>query len=462
MKATDDALNDSTKKRGVLRRLGGWLLGRAKAGTKRVVTGVWDLKKLGILGSQAIRNPGFMSWVDGLFSGGPATSEAAADAQATDALEGAGGGAGGDGGAGAGAGAAAAGPPEQENIAQRLREELYKEYNAIKYPTIGARFIDEDASDKAGKDFGLGSDAATKWLYNKWKEDEIGEEGFSSQYLINNVGQFRKEARKYRTEKVNSMSREDKKAYLNARIYGKSQYGEGMASQGYQHTFAGTVGDAENEKRTVLAPDGTRRGIGVAMEANSGAMTGAAIAPGGIGAAIGATIGAGISAIKPEMGGSLDKLIGLLDEKPEGFYTGGYVNGPPGRDVIPAYLSRGEFVMRSSAVNNIGRDNLTKMNAQNFYNGGDVGKPETSTMNPMKIEGGKELLEAGRILKDAAKTIPTMINMTVDQLPAVDANIKIDGGQIVGTIKSAVEEWVGAELDTRFRDYELKQQSGGG
>ena len=459
VKATDDALNDSTKKRGVLRRLGGWLLGRAKAGTKRVVTGVWDLKKLGILGSQAIRNPGFMSWVDGLFSGGPATSEAAADAQATDALEGAGGG---DGGAGAGAGAAAAGPPEQENIAQRLREELYKEYNAIKYPTIGARFIDEDASDKAGKDFGLGSDAATKWLYNKWKEDEIGEEGFSSQYLINNVGQFRKEARKYRTEKVNSMSREDKKAYLNARIYGKSQYGEGMASQGYQHTFAGTVGDAENEKRTVLAPDGTRRGIGVAMEANSGAMTGAAIAPGGIGAAIGATIGAGISAIKPEMGGSLDKLIGLLDEKPEGFYTGGYVNGPPGRDVIPAYLSRGEFVMRSSAVNNIGRDNLTKMNAQNFYNGGDVGKPETSTMNPMKIEGGKELLEAGRILKDAAKTIPTMINMTVDQLPAVDANIKIDGGQIVGTIKSAVEEWVGAELDTRFRDYELKQQSGGG
>ena len=103
------------------------------------------------------------------------------------------------------------------------------------------------------------------------------------------------------------------------------------------------------------------------------------------------------------------------------------------------------------------------MNSQNFQNGGSVGSPQTSTMNQeMKVEGGKELLDAGRILKDAAKTIPTTINLTVDQLPAVDANMKIDGGQIVGTIKSAVEEWVGVELDARFRDYELKQQSGGG
>ena len=335
----------------------------------------------------------------------------------------------------------AAAPPQQENIAQRLREELYKEYIAIKYPTIGARFNDEDASDKAGKDFGLGSDAATKWLYDKWRNDEVGEEGFSSQYLIQNVGDFRKEARQYRTEDVNSMSRKDKKAYLNARIYGKSQYGEGMASQGYQHTFAGTVGDAENEKRTVLEnteiTDKARKMV--------------------------SDVGAALPGVVDFAGGAMDKLIGLLDEKPQGFNTGGYVNGPPGRDVIPAYLSRGEFVMRSSAVNNIGRDNLTKMNSQNFQNGGSVGSPQTSTMNQeMKVEGGKELLDAGRILKDAAKTIPTTINLTVDQLPAVDANMKIDGGQIVGTIKSAVEEWVGVELDARFRDYELKQQSGGG
>jgi len=141
--------------------------------------------------------------------------------------------------------------PKQENIAQRLKEDLYKQYIAIKYPTIGARFNDEDASDKAGKDFGLGSDAATKWLYDKWRSEELSE-GFSQQYLIQNVGDFRKEARQYRTEDVNSMSRKDKKAYLNARIYGKSKNGEGMGSQGYQNTFAGTVGGAENKKRTVV------------------------------------------------------------------------------------------------------------------------------------------------------------------------------------------------------------------
>ena len=167
-----------------------------------------------------------------------------------------------------------------------------------------------------------------------------------------------------------------------------------------------------------------------------------------------------------------DKIAGLLrgkltpdpidytQYKMPRFNTGGYVNGPAGIDVIPAYLSRGEFVMQSSAVNNIGRDNLTKMNSQNFQNGGSVGGPQTSTMNQeIKVEGGKEMADAGQVLLDAAKTLPTDIQMNVGE---TSVNVNINGGEVLTALIPQIQGMVGQAVSEQITAYHDSQQSGGG
>ena len=142
------------------------------------------------------------------------------------------------------------------------------------------------------------------------------------------------------------------------------------------------------------------------------------------------------------------------------FNTGGYVNGPAGIDVIPAYLSRGEFVMQSSAVNNIGRDNLTRMNSQNFQNGGSVGGPQTSTMNQeIKVEGGREMTEAGQVLLDAAKTLPTDIQMNVGE---TTVSVNINGAEVLTALGPEMQRIVGQAVSEQITAYHESQQSGGG
>ena len=153
---------------------------------------------------------------------------------------------------------------------------------------------------------------------------------------------------------------------------------------------------------------------------------------------------------------------------PEGFNNGGYVNGPQGIDAVPAYLSRGEFVMQKSAVNNIGRDNLTNMNAKNFARGGSVGNSSSSTSSTqnVSIDGGQQLKDAGAAvgtsaesLRKAAESMPKEINMSLGTLPAVQVNI--NGGEVLAAIMPEVERLLQGGIVDALIGYEATKESGG-
>ena len=74
---------------------------------------------------------------------------------------------------------------------------------------------------------------------------------------------------------------------------------------------------------------------------------------------------------------------------PRGFNKGGLVPGQGNFDTVPAMLTPGEFVMRKSAVKNIGASNMASMNTRGYAAGGKVsgtrnfyGVKEPYTPNP--------------------------------------------------------------------------------
>src|SRR5690606_37561166 len=52
--------------------------------------------------------------------------------------------------------------------------------------------------------------------------------------------------------------------------------------------------------------------------------------------------------------------------------SGGKVHGKSGKDKVPAYLTKGEYVINDKAAQKIGYDNLDRLNAMRFANGGLV------------------------------------------------------------------------------------------
>jgi TP901 family phage tail tape measure protein len=67
-----------------------------------------------------------------------------------------------------------------------------------------------------------------------------------------------------------------------------------------------------------------------------------------------------------------------------GLYArGGYVEGPEGRDVIPANLTRGEYVINRRAAEQIGYENLDRMNRRGFAQGGRVGMASGGAAGPL-------------------------------------------------------------------------------
>jgi TP901 family phage tail tape measure protein len=65
------------------------------------------------------------------------------------------------------------------------------------------------------------------------------------------------------------------------------------------------------------------------------------------------------------------------DIAPQNRASGGYISGPggPKDDLIPAYLSNGEYVIRASSVERYGPEFFDAVNAGRFANGGRVGDP---------------------------------------------------------------------------------------
>jgi TP901 family phage tail tape measure protein len=165
----------------------------------------------------------------------------------------------------------------------------------------------------------------------------------------------------------------------------------------------------------------------------------------------------------------LDKLLKKqVNIKPRGFNFGGYVNGAGSGDIIPAYLSAGEFVMNRGAVQEYGYDMLNAMNAKRMYEGGPSdGSPSLfdnvakSSVNLDSIDTGSfadsvKLFNRGSdkfkqsidkmgetitrlqsAVNDLAKiNIPEEItgNITVEN----NANVKIDSPNFAGEVNSIV------------------------
>lgn len=65
----------------------------------------------------------------------------------------------------------------------------------------------------------------------------------------------------------------------------------------------------------------------------------------------------------------MEQASGLL-----GFASGGHVTGPggPRSDMVPAMLSNGEYVLSAKAASRIGTQNLNRLNAQRYADGGPV------------------------------------------------------------------------------------------
>lgn len=93
-----------------------------------------------------------------------------------------------------------------------------------------------------------------------------------------------------------------------------------------------------------------------------------------ISVAVGTGLGRLFEWINKHLIGNLNKVVGFFSDKlkiPElpttvrAFAKGGYVSGPggPTDDKIPARLSNGEYVLRSSAVRSVGRTALDKLNS---------------------------------------------------------------------------------------------------
>lgn len=126
--------------------------------------------------------------------------------------------------------------------------------------------------------------------------------------------------------------------------------------------------------------------------------------------------------------------IRRLREQPRPFAIGGYVDGPMGRDVIPAMLSRGEYVMPTSAVANIGVPTLNKV-AQ-FASGGPVGG-----------QGGPSLDFTA--LATAFSTFDSSSKSLIQALNAFPQSISLEGNQKIEVIINGAE--ILTQLEPRIR-----------
>lgn len=81
-------------------------------------------------------------------------------------------------------------------------------------------------------------------------------------------------------------------------------------------------------------------------------------------------------------------------ELARGSAKGGYIFRPNGTDRVPAMLTAGEFVMKRSAVDRIGVDNLKRMNAGHYARGGRVILPRNYS---------NEIIEARESAREYAK-----------------------------------------------------------
>jgi len=157
---------------------------------------------------------------------------------------------------------------------------------------------------------------------------------------------------------------------------------------------------------------------------------------------------------------------------------GGSVPGAGNRDTVPAMLTPGEYVLRKGVVDNIGVNNLNRLN---FNNGGSVpqakggasvqiGQRAISAMerltasidtgiNRAASSLGSELGKFGAsvaIFKQAVESIPDTIEMTGRHSVDVDIN----GLEVLTRLEPTIQGIVGEAIDERLEEYDRNIRAG--
>ena len=173
------------------------------------------------------------------------------------------------------------------------------------------------------------------------------------------------------------------------------------------------------------------------------------------------------------------------------FNTGGSVPGSGSRDTVPAMLTPGEYVLRKSAVDNIGVGALNRMN---YHDGGQVGRNassirdervaatpsggagisgeaisainrltgvlSTNFSNGINLLGNSMNGFSGSvdIFKKAVEAIPDTINF--NHTGKHDINVDLNGLEVLTRIDSTVRTIVGEAIDERLEEYDKELRKG--
>ena len=169
---------------------------------------------------------------------------------------------------------------------------------------------------------------------------------------------------------------------------------QSKAMSGFFYSQSGNVGIGEDKDLLLgeLAEEERQRQAAAAKKAKKKALwrqlIGTALSAGisyGVSGAFSKTTGNGSGGIVPGTESSL--AIGRYLGGPIRKYaSGGHIAGKSGIDQIPAMLSEGEYVIRSSSARQIGKPMLDRINAGKFNDGGSV-SPINSSSESATSEG---------------------------------------------------------------------------
>jgi len=165
---------------------------------------------------------------------------------------------------------------------------------------------------------------------------------------------------------------------------------------------------------------------------------------------------------------SQDPSLNVLNYARRGFETGGYVSGPNGGDIIPAFLANGEYVLNRNTVRSLGGQSALD-NVQRFANGGSVGNSQTTGNTTIGFGDTTELNQA--LLTFGAKNdllIEAMLNFTIRNNELVEAlnnfpktiemrgshelNVNVTGAAVLENLMPEVKELVEGEIRSSLRN----------
>lgn len=189
-----------------------------------------------------------------------------------------------------------------------------------------------------------------------------------------------------------------------------SGFAKGFTGRGGKGGAGGTGGTPSGPTPSPAGPTGGAQGATnnvAALTSNTSALT---------------TLTNAINALSNQTGALTSAVIQsntYTKSKPptRGFATGGLVPGSGNRDTVPAALTPGEFVIKKSAVNAIGTDNLHRINK---YAKGGLVKPSTSKVGfailSSKLQGETSSISA----KDIIGSAPAALQNEVKSILATE------------------------------------------